>query len=164
MKRTVTLILAALLCVGMSACAAQGGATPTPPPEAAPVQTEDTRQQEEEAMRLTIDGTQVPVTWEDNASVDALRALTPLEIRMSMYGGFEQVGPIGRSIARDDAQTATAPGDIVLYSGNQIVIFYGTNAWAYTRLGHVDLPEADMADLLGHGDVTIVLGGEADGQ
>ena len=83
--------------------------------------------------------------------------LLPLTIHMSMYGGFEQVGPIGRTIVRDDAQTTTASGDIVLYSGNQIVIFYGSNAWAYTRLGHVDLPTDEMERLLGNGDVTIAI-------
>lgn len=111
----------------------------------------------EETMRLLIDKTEVPVTWEENASVEALRALSPLTIQMSMYGGFEQVGPIGQSITRDDKQTSTSYGDIVLYSGNQIVIFYGSNSWAYTRLGHVDLPRQEMSELLGNGDVTITL-------
>ena len=114
--------------------------------------------EEAEPMKLLIGGTEVPVTWEDNDSVAALKALAPLTISMHMYGGFEQVGPIGESLPRNDAQTATAPGDIVLYSGDQIVIFYGSNAWAYTRLGHVDLPEADMARLLGGGDVTVEIG------
>lgn len=109
------------------------------------------------AMKLFIGESEVPVTWADNASVEALKALLPLTIRMSMYGGFEQVGPIGQSIVRDDAQTATASGDIVLYSGNQLVIFYGSNAWAYTRLGHVELAPQEMADLLSHGDVTVTL-------
>ena len=76
---------------------------------------------------------------------------------MSMYGGFEQVGPIGQSIARADQQTTTRPGDIVLYSGNQIVVFYGSNSWAYTRLGHVDLTEQEMAELIGNGDVSITI-------
>lgn len=112
---------------------------------------------EEETMKLTIGGEAVPVTWEENESVEALRALAPLEIELSMYGGFEQVGAIGQSLPRDDEQTTTAAGDIVLYSGNQIVVFYGSNSWAYTRLGHVDLPAADMARLLGNGDVTIAI-------
>ncbi len=112
---------------------------------------------EEETMKLTIGGEAVPVTWEENESVEALRALAPLEIELSMYGGFEQVGPIGQSLPRDDEQTTTAAGDIVLYSGNQIVVFYGSNSWAYTRLGHVDLTAADMARLLGNGDVTIAI-------
>ena len=108
-------------------------------------------------MRLLIGETEVPVTWEENASVEALKALGPITIQMSMYGGFEQVGPIGQSIVRNDIQTDTSYGDIVLYSGNQIVIFYGSNSWAYTRLGHVDLSQQEMQDLLGSGDVAITL-------
>jgi len=106
-------------------------------------------------MHVWIGETELPVTWEENASVEALRELCPLTIQMSMYGGFEQVGPIGQSIVRDDAQTETSYGDIVLYSGNQIVIFYGSNSWAYTRLGHVDLSQQDMRELLSNGDVVI---------
>ena len=119
--------------------------------------TGDYEKEEASDMKLTIGDAPVPVTWEDNASVAALRALLPLEIEMSMYGGFEQVGPIGQSLPRDDAQTTTAPGDIVLYAGDQIVVFYGVNAWAYTRLGHVDLSRAELERLLGGGDVKITL-------
>ena len=108
-------------------------------------------------MRMLIGETEVPVTWEENESVEALKELLPLTINMSMYGGFEQVGQIGRSITRNDAQTVTAYGDIVLYSGNQIVVFYGTNSWAYTRLGHVNLSEQEISDLLSNGDVTITI-------
>ena len=99
--------------------------------------------------------------WEKNDSVEALRELTresPLTISLSMYGGFEQVGSIGQSLPRDDVQTTTNAGDIVLYSGNQIVIFYGSNSWAYTRLGHItDQDAAGMKSLLGQGDVSITL-------
>ena len=121
-------------------------------------QLSDTESTEsEDAMRLLIGETEVPVTWEENVSVEALMALCPLTIQMSMYGGFEQVGPIGQSIVRDDVQTNTSFGDIVLYSGSQIVIFYGSNSWAYTRLGHVDLSQQEMSKLLGGGDVAITL-------
>jgi hypothetical protein len=73
-----------------------------------------------------------------------------------MYGGFEQVGSIGSKLPRNDKQTTTAAGDIVLYSGNQMVIFYGSNSWAYTRLGHItDKDAEEMAELLSNGDVTI---------
>ena len=108
-------------------------------------------------MKLTIGETEVPVTWEDNPSVAALRRLLPLTIQMSMYGGFEQVGPIGQSIERNDAQMTTSCGDIVLYAGNQIVIFYGSNSWSYTPLGHVDLSGREMEALLGSGDVVVTL-------
>ncbi len=113
--------------------------------------------EEEMDMKLFIGETEVPVSWEDNDSVDALKKLLPLTIPMSMYGGFEQVGPIGQSIARNDRQTTTDSGDIVLYSGDQIVIFYGSNSWSYTRLGHVNLSQREMAELLSHGNVTITI-------
>lgn len=114
------------------------------------------------AMSLKIGETGVPVTWEDNPSVEALKALLPLTVEMSMYGGFEQVGPLGREIVSNDEQTKTEPGDIVLYSGDQIVIFYGNNSWAYTRLGHVELTQDEMSGLLGHGDVSITISAGAE--
>ena len=109
------------------------------------------------AMKMLIGETEVPVTWEDNKSVAALRELLPLTVQMSMYGGFEQVGSVGQSITRDDHETITDYGDIVLYSGDQIVVFYGTNTWEYTRLGHIDLSQDELEELLGNGDVTITL-------
>ena len=116
--------------------------------------------EEKTDMKLKIGDTEVPVIWEENVSVDALKALAaegPLTIHMSMYGGFEQVGPIGQDIVSNDQQTTTQAGDIVLYSGDQIVAFYGSNSWAYTRLGHADLSQKEMEDLLGNGDVIMTL-------
>ena len=77
--------------------------------------------EEKTDMKLKIGDTEVPVIWEENESVDALKALAaegPLTIHMSMYGGFEQVGPIGQDIVSNDQQTTTQAGDIVLYSGD----------------------------------------------
>ena len=76
---------------------------------------------------------------------------------MSMYGGFEQVGSIGKSIASDDKQTVTKPGDIVLYSSDKIVVFYGSNSWSYTRLGKINMSQKELEQLLGNGDVTVTL-------
>ena len=114
-----------------------------------------TEEAKETAMTLSIDGKEMPVTWEDNASVNELKEICPLKVNMSMYGGFEQVGSIGQSISRDDKQIITEFGDIVLYSGNQIVVFYGSNSWAYTKLGHIDLSEEELTQLLGNGDVVL---------
>ena len=111
-------------------------------------------------MKLYIDDAEVPVTWEDNDSVKAIKEMISdqsLTVQMSMYGGFEQVGELGQSIIRDDRQITTSPGDIVLYAGNNIVIFYGSNSWAYTRLGHIDLSDDQLRDLLGNEDVRITL-------
>ena len=123
------------------------------------VTQEDTKEDAEAMMQMRIGDTLVAVEWEDNESVRALKNLcsdTPLTIQMSMYGGFEQVGSIGTSLPRNDVQTTTGAGDIVLYSGNQIVVFYGSNSWAYTRLG-TDQDAAGMSKLLGNGDVTITI-------
>ena len=112
-------------------------------------------------MIMTIGDTKVNVDWEDNRAVEALRNMAKdgdVTIKMTMYGGFEQVGSIGQSLPRDDKQTTTSSGDIVLYSGNQIVVFYGSNSWSYTRLGHIsDKDEAEMTELLSNGDVNITL-------
>ena len=119
---------------------------------------------EEEAVKtlqMKIADTVVEVAWEDNESVEALRKLCEeeqLTIEMSMYGGFEQVGSIGSNLPRNDVETTTSAGDIVLYSGNKMVVFYGSNSWAYTRLGHItDQDEAGMTQLLSNGDVTITV-------
>ena len=116
--------------------------------------------EEETDMRLMIGDTEVPVTWEDNKAVEDLKELAAgegLEISMSMYGGFEQVGDIGQALTSDDTRITTKAGDIVLYAGDQIVVFYGSNTWAYTRLGHIDLSAKEMEALLGNGDTVISL-------
>lgn len=115
----------------------------------------------ERILTMKIGDKNVAVDWEENESVAALRDLVsekPLTIQMSMYGGFEQVGAVGESLPRNDVQITTSAGDIVSYSGNQIVVFYGSNSWAYTRLGHItDQSAEDMTKLLGNGDVCITL-------
>lgn len=119
----------------------------------------ETEVNDTKTMLMKIGDKSVDVAWEENASVEELKSLAAsgLTISMSMYGGFEQVGPIGKSITRDDKQTTTTAGDIVLYSGNQLVVFYGSNSWAYTRLGRVNLSENELKELLSNGDVTITL-------
>ena len=141
-------------------------AAPAPIPAHEPVTGENTEimqteAEEETEMKLLIGEAEVAVQWEDNESVAALRELVadgPLTIAMSMYGGFEQVGSVGTSLPRNDVQTVTKAGDIVLYAGNQIVIFYGSNSWAYTRLGKVtDLSLQELTDRLGNGNISLTI-------
>ena len=144
MKKLAALLCALMLCLAGMAVSAE----------------DMTTEEGDNDMQMMIGETPVTVAWEDNASVEALKMLAGegLTIEMSMYGGFEQVGSIGQSLPRDDQQTTTTSGDIVLYSGNQLVVFYGSNSWAYTRLGHItDQTPAQMKALLGNGDVTITL-------
>lgn len=96
-------------------------------------------------------------TLEENSAVNSLVEMmknNPITIRMRDYSGFEKVGPLGTSLPTSDSQTTTHTGDIVLYQGNQIVMFYGSNSWSYTRLGHID-DLTGWKQALGSGDVTI---------
>ncbi|SEI69622.1 hypothetical protein SAMN02910453_1142 [Lachnospiraceae bacterium A10] len=116
---------------------------------------------EENMLKFFINDEEIQVIWEENESVEALKNLVkdkPITIDMSMYGDFEQVGSIGQSIPRNDKQMTTSAGDIVLYSGNQLVVFYGSNSWAYTKLGHIDNTSAEeMKNRLGNGDVNVTI-------
>lgn len=114
----------------------------------------------ERKLTLKINDTIIPVTWEENASAAELAeyaAGEAVSIAMQMYGGWEQVGPLGRTFTRSDVQLTAQCGDIMLYSGDQIVLFYGENSWAYTKLGHIDLSESEVSELLGNGDITVTL-------
>ncbi len=124
------------------------------------IELDKSEEETKSMMQMKINDTPVTVAWEENESVAALRELagTGLTIQMSMYGGFEQVGSIGRRLPSHDVQTSTSSGDIVLYSGNQLVVFYGHNSWAYTRLGHItDKTPEEMRALLSNGNVIITL-------
>jgi len=110
-------------------------------------------------MTLKINDEEVNVKWEDNESVRALADLAangPVTIETSMYGGFEQVGAIGATLPSNDVDTTTEPGDIVLYSSNKIVVFFGTNSWAYTRLGRIEGKSRDELKVLLGGDTTVL--------
>ena len=174
MKQALSLILIVIitvLCIGCGS--AQGRAASAPEPEqhseVAPkeeaaeskhMQNSNTESEEAETMRMKSGETDVEIVWEDNESVSALKELARdcLRIQMSMYGGFEQVGSLGTSLPRSDVQTTTKTGDIVLYAGNQIVVFYGSNSWAYTRLGRIiNVSEEDLTKLLANGNVVITL-------
>ena len=103
---------------------------------------------EEINMKLIIDNKEIEVSWLNNASVKALNEIKPIEINMNRYSNFEQVGSIGRSIISNDTNITTNPGDIVLYNSSNIVVFYGSNNWDYTKLGHINLSNEELKELL----------------
>ncbi|MCC8046134.1 MAG: hypothetical protein LIP12_11660 [Clostridiales bacterium] len=115
--------------------------------------------QEEDTMKMNVQvgSSTFIATLESNEAVNALVEMMEsgsITIRMSDYAGFEKVGALGTSLPASDSQTTTQAGDIVLYSSNQIVIFYGSNSWAYTRLGHID-DLTGWEDALGSSDVEV---------
>ena len=178
MNKIFAVLLIAVCCILFSACNSERSETETTAVTATqPITNTITEAQKQEtqtqsieqteyieetaALQMTIDDTPVSVDWQDNESVQALKEFCsnqPLMIQMSRYGGFEQVGSIGTDLPQNDVSTTTSSGDIVLYSGNQMVVFYGSNTWAYTRLGHItDKTQAELTELLSNGNVTITL-------
>lgn len=112
------------------------------------------------AMKLLINGEEIPVVWENNAAVRELAKDVSdgdIVVSMSKYSNNEQVGSLGKRYPADDKQTTTHNGDIVLYNSSNIVVFYGSNSWSYTRLGKMDLPENEVTNLLSEKDVTITI-------
>lgn len=105
-------------------------------------------------LKIDVGGQTFTATLEQNDATTALIAMLPVTLSMSDYSGFEKVGSLGASLPANNAQTTTQTGDIVLYNGNQIVIFYGSNSWSYTRLAHVD-DLTGWVEALGSGDVTV---------
>ena len=108
-------------------------------------------------MHVQVSGSTFTATLEENAAVEALVEMMeqgPVTIQMRDYSGFEKVGSLGQSLPTSNQQTTTHAGDIVLYQGNQIVMFYGSNSWSYPRLGHID-DLTGWEEALGSGDVTV---------
>ena len=99
-------------------------------------------------------------TLADNSSAKAfyeLLQISPVEIKMHDYGSFEKVGPLPQSLPRNDTQITTRAGDIILYQGNQITIYYDVNSWNFTKLGKVENVTQDgLKQILGKGNVTAV--------
>ena len=108
-------------------------------------------------MNVQVGGSTFTATLEENEAVNELVKMMeqgPVTIQMSDYSGFEKVGSLGTSLPASNRQTTTRAGDIVLYQGNQLVIFYGSNSWSYTRLGHID-DLTGWEEALGSGEVTV---------
>ena len=115
----------------------------------------------EDQIRITVGENSFLVTLEDNESAAALRKLLcggDLTIPASNYGGFEKVCQLGTRLPSNDRQTTTQAGDVMLYSSNQLVIFYGSNTWAYTRLGKVEaLTAGELEEILSGPETEITM-------
>lgn len=110
-------------------------------------------------MNITIDGVTKSVTLVDNAAARALVARlqeSPVTVTLNSSGGFEIWGALGFSLPTSNEQTTAQPGDVILYNGSNICLFYGSNSWSYTRLGHIDgLTESELRAFLHAGESNI---------
>ena len=132
--------------------------------DSCPEKNHDTTENDTRTMKkitISVNGRSMTATLADNSSATALVALLeqgPLTYNAHDYGNFEKVGDIGHTLPRNDEYITTVPGDIILYLGNNICIYYDTNEWNFTRLGRIDtLSASEIRSILGTGDCTITL-------
>ena len=120
-------------------------------------QDAQTLAEEEPMLKITVGDYALTAVFEDNSSAEEFRELLaqgPVTVEMEDYGGFEKVGPLGTTLTRNDVKITTEPGDVILYQGNQITIYYGTNTWSFTRLARIDDPTG-LQEKLGDGTVAV---------
>ena len=116
-----------------------------------------------ETIKIIVSGKTLSVKIEDNEATKALVAAlreASITYEANDYGGFEKVGLLGRTLPTSDTQITTQAGDVILYSGNQIVLFYGSNTWSYTRLGKMQYESLDeLKSFLkaGEGNISVTL-------
>ena len=154
-------VLSSLILPTMLSCGKTHAPVVPDPPREEQTQVKDSSMPE--TIKITISGKTLPVKLENNkaarALVEALRE-APVTYEAHDYGGFEKVGPLGRSLPSSDTQTTTQAGDVILYSSNQIVLFYGSNSWSYTRLGKIQygtLDELKSFLKAGEGNISVSL-------
>ena len=124
----------------------------------------DNNSMECNSIKFTIDGGKTfTATLEENSSAKALKeqlAKGNITVEMNDYGDMEKVGSLGINLPRNDRQTTTGPGDIILYQGHNLVIYYDANSWNFTHIGKVNgvSTREEMLDLLGGvGKISITL-------
>ena len=128
------------------------------------IETSIKRQGKEEKIdmiKIKVNNNVLEVKLEDNESTKSLVERLKngdISVKANEYGGFEKVGDLGFSLPRNDTSITTSAGDIVLYQGNQISLFYNSNSWSYTKLGKVqNVSSRELKNILGSGDVSLVL-------
>lgn len=117
------------------------------------------REWEEAVMKITANGISFSVEFVENSSAKAFRELLeqgPVTVEMQDYGNFEKVGPLGTSLPTNDEPITTEPGDVILYQGSSITVYYDTNHWNFTRLGKIpNVTREELLEAFGSGSVTM---------
>lgn len=164
MKKYIIILLLFLSLIFITSCNTKSlGVTDNDNTDLPETPVENPEQEEITKMYIKINENKLEVTLANNSSVDALvEILKQKDIIYTAddYGGFEKVGNLGFSLPTNNSQITTEAGDVILYSGNQIVLFYGSNSWSYTRLGKIEgYSASQLSSLLcaGKDDVQITL-------
>lgn len=175
MKRLVSIILLLTFVFGITSCSGNdpeskiesvqsdgqsvGESSATSGTENSSLENPDVK--EEKKLNISVNGHILKADLADTQAAKELYELIknkPLELTLSEYGSFEKVGKLPQSFTKSDQQINAQPGDIMLYQGNQMTIFYGENSWSYTRLGKIEnITAEELTEIFGDGDVTIII-------
>lgn len=116
---------------------------------------------EQTQINIEVNNHMLTATLADNSSAEAFAELLkkePLTIEMDDYSNFEKVGTLPEALPRNDEKINTDAGDLILYQGNKFVMYYDTNSWTFTRLGHLnDISKSELQQILGEGSVTVTI-------
>lgn len=182
MRKTIAILFGAVLALAFAGCA--GGQDPSGSPagaaasgssalqssQVASVSAEDAGDSDSgsadgastaSTATMRVNGTSFKVALADTEAASTLAELLeggPMTVELHSYGGFEKVGPLPQALPESDEQITTVSGDVMLYQGDQITVFYGSNTWDYTPLGRIEGATADgLLAAFGDGDVTVEL-------
>ena len=75
-----------------------------------------------------------------------------LTVEMHDYGNFEKVGDLPWELPANDEEITTKPGDLILYQGNKITVYYDENTWNFTKLGHLNATPEEIREVFGGKD------------
>ena len=160
-KKRLLLVLLLILLSFQTACAADENTSGSGAGTVTITEPEETEEEKEETTMIyaKIGDSVLEILPEENSSAEAFTALLQegdLTVSMHDYGNFEKVGPLGTSLPTNDERITTKPGDLILYQGNQITIYYDQNTWSFTRLGKVQgLTQSELKEILGSSDVEV---------
>lgn len=109
-------------------------------------------------IKLTVNNEQLIVNLDDNSSSQALvNSLQngPQVVSMEDYASMEKVGNY-QKLPTNDKRITAKPGDLILYMGSALVLYYESNSWNFTKLGSVEnKTQQELKTILGSGSVNI---------
>lgn len=121
-------------------------------------ESQPTKTAAKKILRIDVNGNTLYADFEDNSSANALKEQLlngSLTLSMEDYGGFEKVGDLPFSLVTNDEQITTESGDVILYQGNKLTIYYDTNSWNFTKVAKIRNSDSSLKTMLGDGSVNV---------
>ena len=162
MKKILSLI--AVLCLTFSACGNNDDEDVTPVEPQNIIQNVEQQTNTDipmDKLLITINDKTLTADFSDNSSAKALAetlAKSSITYQADDYGNFEKVGDLGQSFPKNDENITTEPGDIILYQGHNLCIYYAQNTLSFTRIAKIKgISKDELTEFLGEGEITVTL-------